>query len=229
MTFNNKIENELKLLHNIDTNMYNIPNVLGIKIPTLRKYAKSLSKNYSLDYLLLNINENYHDEILLKGILIGLYPLSFNDLEKYLNYYLPKINTWDLCDSFVSSLKITKKYLKEVYLLLEKYLKSKEEFIVRFALVMLINYYLNDDYINKIYKIINNVKLDKYYVKMANAWLISYLLIKYYDKTYLFLKNNNQLDKWTYNKGIQKALESFRLNSKQKERLKLLKWKDIRK
>ena len=202
MLFNVQIEKELKNLHDIDTNLYNIPNVIGIRLPSLRKYAKSLSKKYSLDYLLLNISENYHDEVLLKGMLIGLYNLSFNELKNYLTYYLPKINTWDLCDSFVSSLKITKKYLKDIYLLLEVYLKSSEEYIVRFALVMLLNYYLNDEYIDKIYTNISSVSIDKYYVKMANAWLISYCLVKYYDKTYIFLKNNNILDKWTHNKSI---------------------------
>ena len=195
---------------------------LGVKIPLLRNYAKELNKNYDLDYLINNIDEEYYEELILKGFLIG-HVKDINDLINYINYFVPKIYDWGVCDTFCASLKITKKYPKEVWLVINKYLKSKKEFEVRFALVMILDYYLNDDYIDRVFRIINNVKLDKYYVKMANAWLISFALIKYYDKTYAFLKNDCKIDKWTYNKAIQKARESFRLNAIEKEKLSKLK------
>lgn len=197
---------------------------IGIRIPILRAYSKKLSKEHELDYLLENINENYYEEIMLKGFIIGQYKnLEWKELEKYINYYVPKISDWAICDTFCSSLKITKKYQKEIWKILQKYLKSNNEFDVRFALVMLLNYYISDEYVEDIYSIINNVKLDKYYVKMANAWLISYCLIDYYDKTVEFLKDNTKIDKWTYNKGIQKGIESFRISKKQKENIKKMK------
>lgn len=197
---------------------------IGIRIPKLREYSKKLSKEHELDYLLENINENYYEEIMLKGFIIGQYKkLEWEELEKYISYFVPKISDWALCDTFCSSLKITKKYEKEIWNILPKYLKSTNEFDVRFALVMILGYYIKDEYIDKIYEIINNVKLDKYYVKMANAWLISYCIIEYYDKTVDFLKNKCTVDKWTYNKGIQKGVESFRLIKEQKEQLKQMK------
>jgi 3-methyladenine DNA glycosylase AlkD len=113
--------------------------------------------------------------------------------------------------------------LAKIWELLKEYLNSQNEFDVRFALVMLLNYFLIDEYIDEIFKIINNVTLDKYYVKMANAWLISYCAIKYYDKTYKFLKDNLKIDKWTYNKGIQKSVESYRITKEQKKALRKLK------
>ena len=85
---------------------------------------------------------------------------------------------------------------------------------------MLLSYYINDEYIEQIFKIIDNIKSDEYYVKMAQAWLISMCLIKYYDKTYKFLLTT-KIDKWTYNKALQKAIESYRI--KNKEELKKLK------
>lgn len=197
---------------------------IGIRIPILREYSKNLSKEYDLDFLLENINENYYEEIMLKGFIIGQYKkLEWKELEKYISYFVPKISDWAICDTFCSSLKITKKYQKEIWKMLSKYLKSKNEFDVRFALVMILGYYINDQYIDEIYEIINNVKLDKYYVKMANAWLISYCVIEYYDKTVAFLKDKCTIDKWTYNKGIQKSVESFRLSKEQKENLKKMK------
>lgn len=162
---------------------------IGIRIPILRDYSKKLSKQYELDFLLENINENYYEEIMLKGFIIGQYKnLEWKELEKKIKYFVPKITDWALCDTFCASLKVTKKYQKEIWKMLQKYLKSNNEFDVRFALVMILNYYIKDDYIDDVYLIINDVKLDKYYVKMANAWLISYCLIDYYDKTIEFLK-----------------------------------------
>ena len=91
-----------------------------------------------------------------------------------------------------------------------------------FAIVMLLDYYINDQYIDQVLQILNNIKLDKYYVQMANAWTISICLIKYYNKTLEFLKTT-KIDDFTYNKGIQKAIESYRITKEQKDYLKTLK------
>jgi len=196
---------------------------IGVKLPNLRKYAKELRKTYELDYLLDVINENSYQGLLIKGILIGEFKnLSFEETEKYIRYYVSKIADWGVCDTFCCSLKITKKHQKEIWKIIQDYLNSNKEFEVRFALVMILNYYISDEYIESIYKIINNVRLDYYYVKMANAWLISYCVIKYYDETIKFLKNNCVIDKWTYNKGIQKSIESLRITKEQKRELRTL-------
>ena len=209
-------------------NMYNKKyKQIGVRIPLLRKYAKELSKKCELEFLIDNIDEEYYEELMLKGILIGSYKnLEFEELEKYINIFVPKICDWAICDSFCNSLKITKKYKKEIWdLINNKYLKSDKEFEVRYGLVIILNYYIDDEYIEKIYKIINNVKLDKYYVKMANAWLISYCVIKYYNRTYKFLKEKCETDKWTYNKAIQKSIESFCITKEEKDKLRKLKIK----
>ena len=224
MKFSEEVESKLKEYADLKLlEMFGYEDSIGIRLPILRKYAKELSKEYELDFLIENINENYHEEILLKGFLIGLYKnLKWEELEKYIRYYVDRITTWDLCDCFCSSLKITKKYEKEMWNLIQEYLKSDKEFYVRFALVMILSYYINDEYIDRIFKIIQDVKLDKYYTKMANAWLISYCVIKEYDKTLEFLKEDTKIDKWTFNKGIQKSIESFRVTDEHKEELKKL-------
>lgn len=232
MEFNKKIEDELLkyadqeyLEFSRDLNVGNTDvKQIGVRIPILREISKELSKEYDLEYLIDNINENYYEEIMLKGMLISQYKnLEWHELEKYIKYYIPKIFDWCLCDTFCSSLKISKKYLKQIKELIQNYLKSNKEFEVRFGLVMLLNYYICDEYIEEIFKVINDITLDKYYVKMANAWLISYCAIKYYDRTLSFLKNDCRIDKWTYNKGIQKSIESFRITKERKEELKKLK------
>lgn len=198
-------------------------NKIGVRIPLLRNYAKTLLKRYSLKELYDNIDEEYYEEIMLKGLIIGLEKsLKEEEFLTYIKAFVPKINDWSICDIFVSSLKLTKKYYKKTWSLLKKYLKSNNEFQIRFSLVMILNYYLNDNYVDEIYLLLDKIKCDKYYVKMAKAWLLSYMLIKFYDKTLMYLENSN-IDKWTYHMAITKAIESYRISDVQKEELRKMK------
>ncbi len=203
-----------------ELNLYHKHKSIGVRIPILRNYAKELSRKYELDYLLENIDEEYYEEILLKGFIIGEYKkLSFNELVIHIDNHINKITDWSMCDTFAASLKITNKYQKEIWDYLQKKLNSKKEFTVRFALVMILDYYINDEYKDKIYHIIQNVNNDAYYVKMANAWLLSYMFIKCFNDTINFI-NHNKIDKWTLSKGISKACESFRISQEEKNILK---------
>ena len=199
----------------------NVDNIIGVRVPKLREYAKERYKKNSIDNI--KIGDKYCEELMLKGFIIGLQTKEpIEKIIKRIDEFVPKINSWAVCDTFCASLKITKKYPKEILKLIEKYLKTKNEYEIRFSLVMLLDFYINDEYIDRVLDIINSIKSDKYYVQMANAWLISVCLVKYYDKTVNFLKNST-LDKFTYNKGIQKALESYRITDKQKEYLRSIK------
>ena len=196
---------------------------LGVRIPILRAYAKKLSREYTLAYLLEIIDEEYYEEILLKGFIIGNYSkLSFSELNYCINYFLPKITDWAICDTFVASLKIAKKYQKKLWKKMLKYLKSNKPFTVRFALVMLLNYFLDDNYIDDVLTIINTIKLDNYYVKMANAWLLSYCFMKYYNKTLHFFTSELKIDDETKKMAIRKCLDSYRISIEQKIALRQL-------
>lgn len=201
-----------------------INNILGIRVPVLRNFAKELNKQYSANELLNNIGDEYNEEIMLKGMIIGLNKnLEWKEVEKYIKEYVPKIDNWGVCDTFCAGLKITKKYKEEMWNLINNYLSSKEEFEVRFSIVMILNYYIDIEYLERDFEIFNNVKLDKYYVKMAVAWAISTCLIKNYQETIEYLNNNCKLDNWTYNKAIQKSIESYRITDIQKSELRKMK------
>lgn len=196
-------------------------NIIGVRIPKLREYAKELYKNNSIEDL--EIEDKYYEELLIQGMLIGFQTKEpIEKVIKQVEEFVPKINSWAVCDTFCAGLKVTKKYQPEMFEVIKQYLKSKQEYEVRFAIVMLLDYYINDQYIDQILQILDNVKLDKYYVQMANAWAISICLIKYYNKTLDFLKTT-KIDDFTYNKGIQKAIESYRITNEQKEYLRTLK------
>ena len=200
-----------------------VVNIIGVRIPELRKLAKELLKKYTLKELLENINDNYYEELMLQGMVIGWAKEDINTILKYVKEFVPKIDNWAVCDTFCTSLKITKKYKEEMWEFIQKYLKSDKEFELRFAIVMILGYFIDEKYLEKDFKIFNNIKSDKYYVKMALAWAISICVIKYYDRSIKYLEKEAILDDFTYNKAIQKARESYRLSKEQKDFLNTLK------
>lgn len=196
-------------------------NIIGVRIPKLREYAKELYKSNNIEDI--KIEDKYYEELVIQGMLVGFQTKApIEEVIKQVKEFVPKINSWAVCDTFCAGLKITKKYQTEMFKVIKEYLKSKQEYEVRFAIVMLLDYYINDQYIDQVLQILNNIKLDKYYVQMANAWAVSICLIKYYNKTLEFLKTT-KIDDFTYNKGIQKTIESYRITKEQKDYLRTLK------
>lgn len=196
-------------------------NIVGVRTPILRNYAKELSKKYSLEELLQEIDDTLYEEIVLQGMLIGL-SKDIEEVLKYTKTFIPKIYNWATCDVFCAGLKITKKHKKKMWEFIQEYINSDKEYEIRFGIVMILDYYIDEEYLDKNFEIFEKIKNDNYYVKMAIAWAISICLIKYYDKTIKYLKKA-KLDNWTYNKSLQKAIESYRISDEQKEVLRKMK------
>lgn len=199
----------------------NVDKIIGVRVPELRKMAKDIAVQDYADFLEESKDE-YYEELVLQGLVIGYAKISIDETFKYLKEFVPKINSWAVCDTTCSNLKITKKYMKEMWEFLEQYINSGKEYEIRFALVMYLNYYLADEYIDKILQKIDKITNKEYYVQMAIAWLISFSYIKQKAKTEKYLLKNN-LDSFTQNKSIQKICESYRVSDKDKEKLKKLK------
>ena len=198
-------------------------NILGIRVPVLRTYAKQLAKEYEIDDLLHNIDNEYYEEIMLQGMLIGLE--DDKDMQKLfqdIEVFVPKIDNWAVCDVFCAGLKMTSKHLKEMWKFLQSYLASDKEFETRFGVVMLLDYFITDEFLEKDFAIFDRIKSEQYYVQMAVAWAISICLIKFYDETVAYLKCA-KIDRFTYNKALQKAIESYRISQEQKAELRKMK------
>ncbi|MBO7611262.1 MAG: DNA alkylation repair protein [Elusimicrobia bacterium] len=198
-------------------------NIIGVRIPVLRNYAKKLSKQENFtEYISFN-KTVYYEEVMLQGMLIGF--IRNTDIKEVLSIiknFVPKIDNWAVCDIFCSGLKTVNKNKETVWNFIQKYLKSKKEFELRFAIVMMLDYFIDNEYIDKVLTILDNIKHDGYYVKMAVAWAISIAFVKFPDKTMKYLKKNN-LDDWTYNKSLQKICESLRVDKSTKEKIKKMK------
>ena len=201
----------------IQVYVHGIDNILGVRVPILRDYAKKLAKEYEIHDLLTYIDNEYYEEIMLQGMLIGLENdkdknkvknkdiRNIKHILKDIEEFVPKIDNWAVCDGFCTGLKITKKHKKEMWDFLQKYVTSDKEFEIRFGIVMILDYYITEEYLEKDFSIFDDIKSDQYYVQMAVAWAISICLIKFYDKTIEYLKHA-KIDKFTYNKALQKAI-----------------------
>ena len=154
------------------------------------------------------------------GFVLGYLKVDFNDLKKYIDDFLPYIDNWAVCDMTASNLKIfNKSDLKQIcFNEIKKYIYDCNPWINRFGYVLLLDYFIQEDYIDEIYKLCENYK-DEYYVKMSIAWLLSICYIKFKEKTLNFIKQN-KLDAWTHNKTIQKIIESNRVSKYEKQLLK---------
>lgn len=201
----------------------NVDNIIGVKVPKLRAIAKELVKEKQREYLELE-NIEYYEEKVIQGLMIGMSNLTIEDTKKYLEKFILKIDSWAVCDIVCSSLKLSKKYQKEIWGFLDEYIKSYKEFEIRFAVVMYLDYFLNDEYIDRVIKNISKIKSDKYYVQMAIAWLLAESFIKQKEKTKEYLKNN-KLDNFTHNKAIQKIIDSYRVSQEDKEFVRTLRRK----
>ena len=199
----------------------NVDKIIGVRIPQLRIMAKEIAKSDYKDFL-ENAQDEYYEELVLQGLVIGYAKISIEETFEYLKKFVPKINSWAVCDTTCSNLKITKKNMQEMWEFLEQYINSDKEYEIRFALVMYLNYYLTDEYIDEILQKIDKIENKEYYVQMAIAWVVSFAYIKQKEKTEIYLQKNN-LDKFTLNKSIQKICESYRVSDEDKQKLRKLK------
>ena len=194
--------------------------IIGIKSPMLKDLAKKISKNDYKNFI-KNNKHKYFEETLIHGLIIG-HIKDYNEAISEFNNYIPFITNWALCDAVCANFKQIKNNLDKTYPLIISYLYDDNPWIRRVGIVLLIDYYINDQYIDDIIIEFSKIKLDDYYVKMALAWLISACYIKYPIKIIDFLRFN-QIDDWTHNKAIQKIRESLKVSPLEKEKLNYLK------
>lgn len=197
--------------------------MLGVRIPALRAFARELAKGDWKAYLDNAVDDTF-EEVNLQGFVIGYAKSDYQTLLPYIKKYVVKINDWSLCDGFCATLKITKKYKPEFKELLKEYARKDTEFDQRFVAIMLMNYYLEDEDIDETLIMLDALKHDSYYRKMGVAWAVATAMAKQREKTLEYMQSgNNTLDDWTYNKSIQKMIESYRISDEDKVMLRAMK------
>lgn len=191
--------------------------IIGVKIPILKNISKNLITKYNYKDIINNLDLNIYEHIMIYGYIISYINIDYNERIKLIKDYLPYIDNWATNDSFISSLKFIKKNKKEYLTFLET-IKNK---YTRFYIVSLLDYYIDDEYID--YVLINIKKhiCNDYYINMSIAWCYQVCFVKYFDKTYNFLLNN-KINDFVLNKTISKCNDSLRISKEDKLKIKSL-------
>lgn len=194
---------------------------IGIRIPMLRKFAKKFGKTEESEIFLQVLPHQYYEENNLHGLLIEQirdYDKCLEELERF----LPFIDNWATCD--LLALHMMKKhrdvFIREVF----RWIESDQPYTIRFGIGMLMRHYLDEEFKTEYPEKVAAIRSEEYYVNMMRAWYFATALAKQYEKVLPFLEKR-QMDVWTHNKTIQKAIESYRITSEQKEYLRTLRIK----
>jgi len=204
----------------------NVHNILGVRMPKLHKFAKALA-NTDWRVFLKNAQSTYHEELLLKGLVINYAKMDITERLAYTEAFVPKISNWALCDSFCFSFPAKEEDLFLIWAFLQRYLSSDEEYTLRFGVVMIIFHFTREAYLERAFFAFNQITHHGYYVKMAVAWAISIFFVHFPTQTLTYL-NNNKLDDFTYNKALQKTIESLRVKAETKALLRSMKRKTVK-
>ena len=207
---------QAKLTPSVDPKLF-----IGVRVPDVRKLAKELKNDPGVEVFLQELPHKYYDENMLHGLLISEIK-DFDIAIKETDRFLPYVDNWAVCD--IMSPKVFKKHKTELIECIRKWAKSKKTYTIRFEIEMLMSHYLDDDFKAEYLDIPARIRSDEYYVNMMIAWFFATALTKQWDSAIQYVENV-RLDKWTHNKTIQKAVESYRITDEQKSYLRTLKIK----
>ena len=192
---------------------------IGVRVPEVRKLAKSYSKDPECQEFLKELPHQYYDENMLHGLVLSEMK-DYDDCIRAVDLFLPYVDNWAVCD--IMSPKVFKKHKEQLLEKIREWAASDLVYTCRFGLEMLMSHFLDEDYAPEYLEIPAGVRSEEYYVNMMIAWFFATALAKQCDTTIPYIEGN-RLDTWVHNKTIQKARESYRITEEQKEYLKGLK------
>lgn len=194
--------------------------IIGVRVPELRKIATMIWREDKGYDFMSAVPHKYYEENNIHAYLINK-TSDYQVCVSALDSFLPYVDNWATCDSI--SPKIFKNHTEELLNEIKGWITSEHTYTVRFAIKMLMDFYSKDNFKEEYLEIVASVKSDEYYVKMMIAWYFATELAYNYDSAVKYLRDR-RLEKWTHNKTIQKAVESYRITDEHKKYLKKLRW-----
>lgn len=190
--------------------------VIGIRVPVLRKYAKSIAGTELAEKFIKELPHCYYEENNLHMMLItGIkdYARCLTEIERF----LPYIDNWATCD--FPAPKCFEDHKEELLPVIKRWIASSETYTIRYGIGMLMRLYLDEDFDPEYVRLAVGVKSDEYYVNMMIAWYMATALAKQWDAVIPYIEEHRMSD-WVHRKTIQKAVESYRITDEQKKYLK---------
>ena len=194
--------------------------IIGVRSPALRQLAKELDQDQVQEFL-DTLPHTYYEENNLHAFLIGRIK-DYSQCIQRVEDFLPYIDNWATCDSLATP--IFKKHLDQVKEKVYIWLEDEHEYTVRYAIGVLMRYYLDEAFDSIYLDWVQNIDKDTYYINMMRAWYFATALAKQEKATYPIFEKE-LLDVWTHNKAIQKCIESRRISNDLKQKLRVLKRK----
>ena len=196
--------------------------ILGVRMPILRQLTKEISRTDWRSFLACFTGDTY-EEVMVRALLIGTVKVEYEEFCHLIESQVERNDNWALCDGFCGSLKAVERWRDELFPRFCGWLASPNPWRIRAALVLFLEYYQTDAYIDRVLVLCDGVSSDHYYVKMGQAWLLSMCFVHFRDRTLAYLQTQTHLDSWTYNKALQKCRESYRVSPEDKALLKTMK------
>ena len=195
--------------------------IIGVRVPVLRKFAKDFAKDKNAKDFIEFLPHKYYEEDNLHAFLIEQIK-DFDECISALDNFLLFVDNWATCDMMIP--KILNENLTILYEKIEEWSKSEHIYMVRFAIVTLMKFFMNEHLDEKHLNLLLTIKSDEYYINMAIAWYLATALASCWDLVIPYIEKQ-KFNKWVHNKAIQKSVESYRITKEQKEYLKTLKIK----
>ena len=195
--------------------------IIGVRTPALRQMAKALLKSDGAAAFLTALPHKFFEENQLQAFMIaGIkdYDLCLRELKAF----LPYVDNWSTCDQM--SPQVFKKHRGALLTEIKIWLQSPHTYTKRFAIKMLMDHFLDEDFDLSYLELVAAIRSEEYYVNMMIAWYFATALAKQYKAALPFIEKK-RLAVWTHNKAIQKARESYRVSVTAKAYLQQLKIK----
>ena len=202
---------QAKLMPTIDRK-----SIIGVRTPALRKLAQQIYKTAAGQEFIGHLPHRYYEENNLHAFIVAK-NADFDEAMRQTNLFLPYIDNWATCDSFTP--KVFGRHPDKLLTAVNVWLASNHTYTVRFAIRMLMTFFLDERFKPEYAQMVAAVKSDEYYIKMMVAWYFATALAKQYDAI-VGLITSPILDPWTHNKAIQTVIESYRITDVQKSFLK---------
>lgn len=195
--------------------------IIGVRTPQLRLLAKELVKSHDSEKFIAVLPHRYFEENQLHAFILSLMK-DYDGCLSEVQRFLPHVDNWATCDQLAP--QCFSKHRQSLLPHIECWMQSKHEYSVRFAIGMLMRYFLDESFEDQFLDKVASFQREAYYIRMMQAWYFATALAKQYPKTLLFFEQR-RLSQWTHNKAIQKAVESYRVTEEHKVYLKTLRWK----
>ena len=190
----------------------------GVRVPQLRKMAREILKQDWRGFLKAARDDSYEEQML-QGFVIALCHEDFDQKFTAFCAFTARMNDWCVCDCTCAAFKEIKRHRDQIFERLKEMTQAEEEFTVRAALVVFLDYFADPVYIDSVLACIEECRHPGYYAKMAVAWALSVLFLTDSEKTAAVIC---RMDEFVQKQTVKKIKESYRVPKEKLQKLQQL-------